>query len=144
LVLYKERVTPNLGTFAAVSVLLPSTVIISEPFDLLVGLVVGLIGVLGIWALLFFRAPQIRVTKEKLYVGRASIPRDLIGEPVAISKSEVFGERGPKLDPAAHKVFQGSIKTAIKIPISDPQDPTPYWLVSTRNPTKLAIVLKSS
>jgi Protein of unknown function (DUF3093) len=144
LVLYKERVTPNLGTFAAVSVLLPSTVIISEPFDLLVGLVVGLIGVLGIWALLFFRAPQIRVTKEKLYVGRASIPRDLIGEPVAISKSEVFGERGPKLDPAAYKVFQGSIKTAIKIPISDPQDPTPYWLVSTRNPTKLAIVLKSS
>jgi hypothetical protein len=137
-------VTPNLGTFAAVSVLLPSTVIISEPFDLLVGLVVGLIGVLGIWALLFFRAPQIRVTKEKLYVGRASIPRDLIGEPVAISKSEVFSERGPKLDPAAYKVFQGSIKTAIKIPISDPQDPTPYWLVSTRNPTKLAIVLKSS
>ena len=144
MVLYKERVTPNLGTFAAVSVLLPSTIIISEPFDLLVGLVVGLIGVLGIWALLFFRAPQIRVTKEKLYVGRASIPRDLIGEPVAISKSEVFGERGPKLDPAAYKVFQGSIKTAIKIPISDPQDPTPYWLVSTRNPTKLAIVLKSS
>lgn len=144
MVLYKERVTPNLGTFAAVSVLLPSTVIISEPFDLLVGLVVGLIGVLGIWALLFFRAPQIRVTKEKLYVGRASIPRDLIGEPVAISKSEVFSERGPKLDPAAYKVFQGSIKTAIKIPISDPQDPTPYWLVSTRNPTKLAIVLKSS
>jgi hypothetical protein len=93
---------------------------------------------------LFFRAPQIRVTKEKLYVGRASIPRDLIGEPVAISKSEVFSERGPKLDPAAYKVFQGSIKTAIKIPISDPQDPTPYWLVSTRNPTKLAIVLKSS
>jgi hypothetical protein len=103
-----------------------------------------LIGVLGIWALLFFRAPQIRVTKEKLYVGRASIPRDLIGEPVAISKSEVFSERGPKLDPAAYKVFQGSIKTAIKIPISDPQDPTPYWLVSTRNPAKLAIVLKSS
>ena len=144
MVLYKERVTPNLGTFAAVSVLLPSTVIISEPFDLLVGLVVGLIGVLGLWALLFFRAPQIWVTKEKLYVGRASIPRDLIGEPVAISKSEVFGERGPKLDPAAYKVFQGSIKTAIKIPISDPQDPTPYWLVSTRNPAKLAIVLKSS
>ena len=139
--LYRERVTPNLGTFAAVFVLLPSTVIISEPFDLRVGLVIGLVGVLGIWALLVFRSPQIRVTKDNLSAGRASIPRNLIGEPKAISKEEVFAERGPKLDPGAYKVFQGTVKTAIKIPISDPDDPTPYWLVSTRNPAKLVELL---
>jgi hypothetical protein len=142
--LYQERVSPNLGTFAAVFVLLPSTVIISEPFDLRVGLLVGLVGVLGIWALLFFRSPQIRVTKENLTVGRASIPRSLIGAPKAIGKDEIFSERGPKLDPAAYKVFQGSLKTAIKIPIADPDDPTPYWLVSTRNPAKLVKILKNS
>jgi hypothetical protein len=65
----------------------------------------------------------------------------LIGEPEAIGKDDIFSERGPKLDPAAYKVFQGSVKTAIKIPISDPDDPTPYWLVSTRNPAKLVEIL---
>lgn len=144
LALYQERVVPNLGTFAAVFVLLPSTVIISEPFDIRVGLVVGLIGVLTIWGLLLLRAPQIRVTKDGLQVGRVSIPRTLIGEPVAIGKAEIFAERGPNLDPAAFKVFQGTVKTAIKIPIVDADDPTPYWLVSTRNPAKLAEVLRSS
>ena len=144
LALYQERVIPNLGTFAAVFVLLPSTVIVSEPFDIRVGLVVGLIGVLTIWGLLLSRAPQIRVTKDNLQVGRVSIPRALIGESVAIGRAEIFAERGPNLDPAAFKVFQGTVKTAIKIPIVDSDDPTPYWLVSTRNPAKLAEVLKGS
>jgi hypothetical protein len=141
---YQERVTPNLGTFAAVFVLLPSTVIISEPFDIRVGIVVGITAVLAIWGFLVVRAPQIRVTQGKLSAGRASIPIELIGIPIAISKEEIFAERGPKLDPAAFKVFQGSVKTAIKIPIADPEDPTPYWLVSTRHPAKLVEILKNS
>jgi hypothetical protein len=36
------------------------------------------------------------------------------------------------------------VKTAIKIPITDAEDPTPYWLISTRNPDKLAELLKKS
>jgi hypothetical protein len=106
--------------------------------------VVGLIAVSTIWGLLVFRAPRIQVTKNDLRVGKVTIPRSLIGTPQAIGKSEIFAERGPNLDPAAHKVFQGSVKTAVKIPVTDPEDPTPYWLVSTRNPTKLVEVLSNS
>jgi hypothetical protein len=142
--LYTERVVPNFGTFAAVFVLLPSIVIIAEPFDLVIGLVIGSVAVSIIWALLFFRAPRISVTNKELTVARVTISRDLIGEPLAIGKHEIFAERGPNLDPAAHKVFQGSLKTAVKIPIIDPDDPTPYWLVSTRNPGKLVELLRKS
>jgi hypothetical protein len=137
-------VLPNFGTFAAVFVLLPSTVIIAEPFDLIIGLVVGLIAVSTIWGLLVFRAPRIQVSKNHLRVGRVSIARNLVGTPQAIDKSEIFAERGPNLDPAAHKVFQGSVKTAVKIPVTDPEDPTPYWLVSTRNPNELVEALSQS
>lgn len=142
--LYSERVLPNIGTFAAVFVLLPSTVIIAEPFDLRIGIVVGLIAVSTIWGLLVFRAPRIQVSKNHLRVGRVSIARNLVGTPQAIDKSEISAERGPNLDPAAHKVFQGSVKTAVKIPVTDPEDPTPYWLVSTRNPKKLVEALSQS
>jgi hypothetical protein len=70
--------------------------------------------------------------------------RNFIGEAEAISKEGIFLERGPKLDPGAYKVFQGSVKTAIKISITDPEDPTPYWLISTRQPDKLAELLKKT
>jgi hypothetical protein len=88
------------------------------------------------------RAPKIQVSSRALTVARVTISRDLIGEPVVIGKEDIFAERGPNLDPAAHKVFQGSVKTAVKIPINDPEDPTPYWLVSTRNPNKLVQSLR--
>lgn len=134
---YSERVVPNLGTFAAVLVLLPSTTIIAEPFDFRVGVVIGLAGVLGLWSLLYFKAPYIVVTDSDLSVGKVCIPRQFIGKPAVIERDEIFRERGPNLDPAAYKVFQGTVKTALRIPLEDPEDPTPYWLVSTRKPQKL-------
>ena len=140
--LYQERVVPNFGTFAAVFALLPSMAIISEPFDIRIGLAIGVVVVLSIWTMLIVRAPKIQVSIEELRVGKVVISRNLIGQPQVITKAEIFMERGPKLDPAAHKVFQGSVKTAIKIPIADPEDPTPYWLISTRNPNELARLLK--
>jgi hypothetical protein len=142
--LYKERVLPNFGTFAAVFALLPSIAIISEPFDIRIGLAVGVVVVITIWTLLIVRAPTIELSQLELRVGRVGIFRNLIGEAEVISKDRIFLERGPNLDPGAHKVFQGSVKTAIKIAILDPEDPTPYWLISTRKPDKLAELLEKN
>jgi hypothetical protein len=142
--LYEERVLPNFGTFAAVFALLPSIAIISEPFDIRIGLAVGVVVVITIWTLLILRAPTIELSQLELRVGRVGIFRNLIGEAEVISKDQIFLERGPNLDPGAHKVFQGSVKTAIKIAILDPEDPTPYWLISTRKPDKLAELLEKN
>jgi hypothetical protein len=142
--LYKERVLPNFGTFAAVFALLPSIAIISEPFDIRIGLAVGVVVVITIWTLLILRAPTIELSQLELRVGRVGIFRNLIGEAEVISKDRIFLERGPNLDPGAHKVFQGSVKTAIKIAILDPEDPTSYWLISTRKPDKLAELLEKN
>lgn len=135
---------PNFGTFAAVFALLPSIAIISEPFDIRIGLAVGVVVVITIWTLLILRAPTIELSQLELRVGRVGIFRNLIGEAEVISKDRIFLERGPNLDPGAHKVFQGSVKTAIKIAILDPEDPTPYWLISTRKPDKLVELLEKN
>ena len=134
---------PNLGTFVAISSLLPAVTLVSEPFDFRVGIILGSALVLAIWAALFFLAPVIRVGKTTLSVGRASIPRQMVGKIDEITKDQIFQERGPRLDPAAYKVFQGTVKAAIKIEIKDPNDPTPYWIISTRKPSQLATVLKA-
>jgi hypothetical protein len=143
-ILYQERVRPNIGTFVAVSPLLPAVTLVSEPFNFRVGFVIGSVLVLAIWGALFFLAPVIKVGKTTFSVGRASIPRSLLGKIDEIAKEQIFQERGPKLDPAAYKVFQGTVKTALKIALKDSNDPTPYWIISTRKPTQLATVLKAT
>ena len=142
-IVYRERVRPNLGTFIAVATLLPAVTLVSEPFDYRIGIAVGLILVISIWAALFFLAPVIKVGSSHLTVARAKIPRNLLGRIDEIAKDQIFSERGPKLDPAAFKVFQGTVKTAIKISLRDPNDPTPYWIISTRKPAQLAEVLRA-
>jgi hypothetical protein len=142
-IVYRERVRPNLGTFIAVATLLPAVTLVSEPFDYRIGIAVGLILVMSIWAALFFLAPVIQVGSSHLTVARAKIPRNLLGNIEEIAKDQIFSERGPKLDPAAHKVFQGTVKTAIKITVNDPNDPTPYWIISTRKPAQLAEMLRA-
>jgi hypothetical protein len=142
-IVYRERVRPNFGTFIAVATLLPAVTLVSEPFDYRIGIAVGLILVISIWAALFFLAPVIKVGSSHLTVARAKIPRNLLGNIEEIAKDQIFSERGPKLDPAAHKVFQGTVKTAIKISLNDPNDPTPYWIISTRKPAQLAEVLRA-
>jgi len=142
-IVYRERVRPNFGTFIAVATLLPAVTLVSEPFDYRIGIAVGLILVISIWAALFFLAPVIQVGSSHLTVARAKIPRNLLGKIEEIAKDQIFSERGPRLDPAAHKVFQGTVKTAIKITVNDPNDPTPYWIISTRKPAQLAEVLRA-
>ncbi len=143
-ILFRERVVPNLGTFGAVAILFPAIVLVSEPFDLRIGLVIGPTVVVAIWAALYLFSPVIQVGKQFLSVGPATVPRTMIGKIIEIPKDQIFHERGPGLDPASFKMFQGTVRTALKITINDPLDPTPYWIVSTRRPTQLATVLAAS
>ena len=142
-IVYVERVRPNLGTFIAVAALLPAVTLVAEPFDYRIGIAVGLVLVFSIWSALYFLAPVIQVGSFFLKVGRAKIPRNLLGKIEEIAKNQIFSERGPNLNPAAYKVFQGTVKTALKIYVNDPNDPTPYWIISTRKPTRLANALKA-
>ena len=41
------------------------------------------------------------------------------------------------LDARAYLCIRGWIPTGIRVAVADPQDPTPYWLVSTRRPEEL-------
>jgi hypothetical protein len=142
-IVFQERVRPNFGTFLATAALIPAITLVSEPFDFRIGLIIGSVLVLAIWWAMFFLSPVIRVREKSLSVGVVSIPRSLLGRVEVIAKDQIFQERGPKLEPAAFKVFQGTVKTAVKIEISDPSDPTPYWIISTRKPIQLASALES-
>ena len=83
------------------------------------------------------KSARITVTGESLQVANAAIDRKFVVAVSVVEKANAFAARGRELDPRAWIHFQGSVGTLARIEINDPQDPTPYWLFSTRNPEKL-------
>ena len=45
---------------------------------------------------------------------------------------------GRDADARAYLLLRPYLKRAVRVEITDPADPTPYWLVSTRHPDELA------
>ena len=143
---YRERLSPSFWVLASTALVVPASVIVFAPLPavpgLLVGLVVGLVLYAGVLALLIGLAPVIEVAGATVRVGRASIPKALVGECEAFTGEEATAQRGRLLDARAFLCIRGWVKPVVKMEIADPQDPTPYWLVSTRRPGDLVEAIK--
>ncbi len=46
-----------------------------------------------------------------------------------------------RLDARAWLLLRGWIPGVVRVRLDDPDDPTPYWLVSSRHPRRLAAAL---
>ena len=51
---------------------------------------------------------------------------------------------GVEADARAYLLLRPYRKRAVRVEVSDPADPTPYWLLSSRRPDDLAEVLRTS
>jgi hypothetical protein len=70
--------------------------------------------------------------------GRARIPVHLLGDPEVLDPDAMRHARGPGLDARAYLCLRGWIAAGVRVPVLDPRDPAPYWLVSSRRPAELA------
>ena len=97
--------------------------------------------ILLLWANL--KSPlEISIDGENLRVGAASIERKYIGAVIALSSKEMARVRGRDADPRCWMALRFWVSTGVKIEIKDPEDPTPYWLVSTKRATACAAALQ--
>ncbi|WP_084628723.1 DUF3093 domain-containing protein [Amycolatopsis nigrescens] len=77
----------------------------------------------------------------ELWVGDAHLPLRHIGAIEVIGAKQKRKALGPDLDPAAFVVHRGWVGPLLRVHLTDPEDPTPYWLFSTRKPEKVAELL---
>jgi hypothetical protein len=49
---------------------------------------------------------------------------------------------GPELDPTAFLMLRAWVAPVVRVEITDPDDPTPYWVFSVRNPEALVAALQ--
>lgn len=105
------------------------------------GTAVMLVVVFGLLA--WVGASKIEVRDGVLHAGPARIAVGFLGTVEPLDKDDTRRVHGVDADARAFLHTRPYISRSVRIPIVDPADPTPYWLVSTRHPRKLAAALSA-
>ncbi len=142
---YVERLSPAPWVWlAGLGVAASSGLVVLTAFGPGVGLVVALFAVaVAGWALSRSSA-VIAVTPDELLAGRARIPVRLLGAVREVSADQMRALRGPRADARAYLCQRGWIAAGVAVEVVDPDDPVPYWLLSSRRPGRLAAALRMS
>ena len=77
---------------------------------------------------------RVRVTDDELQVGTARLALRHVGRVDVVAKRDKQIALGPQLDPAAFLMHRGWVGPVVRIEVTDPDDPTPYWVLSVRDP----------
>lgn len=83
----------------------------------------------------------VSVADGEFRAGRARIATEFVGEVTELDQEATRLTAGRDADARAFLVLRPYLKRSVRVALTDPQDPTPYWLVSTRHPDQLAAAL---
>lgn len=142
MVLYRERLWPSKWLPLIFFMLVPLFWLLLAPFNADLGLLVGIASFILVLVIVYSRVSTAIVTESGFTYGRATIDKEFIGAVSAFSGAPALDQRRTKLDARAWTKFHTVGDGLVRIEIVDPDDPTPYWLVSTRRPNELATALR--
>lgn len=141
---YAERLWPGpLGWTLVLATAVAAGIILLpvHPVAAAVGAVAALLAAL---AAALRSAVRVEVRAGELRVGAAHIPVGALGEPVVLDRDGMRRALGPGSDARAYVCLRSWIPGGVQVPVTDPVDPTPSWLVSTRRPRALASALSGA
>lgn len=87
---------------------------------------------------------SVAVRDGELWAGNAHLPLELVSRAAAVPAAAKSAALGRQLDPAAFLYHKGWIRTMIVVVLDDPEDPTPYWMVSTRHPDRILALIPAA
>lgn len=139
--LLRERLTPSPQIHLMLLLLLPLGFGMVAPLTIIGGIIsaaicYGIALVIMVWF-----APKIEIDKSKLRVGRATIDRKFVGDVSVVEPNDRYDALS---DARAWLLVRAWIRRGVKIEITDKNDPTPYWYVSSRNPEAIISALNPS
>ncbi|MGP3536646.1 DUF3093 domain-containing protein [Microbacterium sp. RD1] len=139
---YRERLSPSLWALVAAAVCGPMAALVLAPIDRTAALVAGAVVGIGVVTALIALSPVVEVRDGELRAGRAHIDAELLGDPIATTGEEARLARGANMDRRAWVLLRGGIDGVITVSVTDPNDPTPAWVISTRTPDRLAAAIR--
>ena len=106
------------------------------PFGTLVPLSIVIVWWLG--------RSRVRIANGELRVRGAHVPLNVVSGAVALDALTLRRVVGREGDPAAFISIRPWVGPGAQVWLDDPDDPTPYWVVSTRHPDQLVSVIRHS
>lgn len=142
---FAERLTVPLwwwGAAAVVVGVLGYEIQLAARHALVSAVAYPLLALLGAWLLWSMGRTRVRVAPDgELWADKAHLPPTVIARAASIPATAKSAALGRQLDPAAYLMHRAWVKTMVLVVLDDPDDPTPYWLVSTRRPAELIAAL---
>jgi hypothetical protein len=142
---YEERLTAPRSWWLISFLVGVSLALILLPFGTL-PLLGGLVGGTAAAAVMAsaYGSLRIRVVGDSLLAGEAKIPVSALGAAQVLDAEEARAWRTYKADTRAFLLLRAYIPGALRVEVTDPQDPTPYLYLSTREPEKLAAAIEAA
>ncbi|MCH6470574.1 DUF3093 domain-containing protein [Sinomonas terrae] len=142
--IYSEKLWPSWWVWIVVIGIAGACILVLAPISIAAGYTGAILVFLVLCGILIATTPAVVVTPGDFRAGRAVLPRQFVASVEAFLGDEATAERGTRLDGRAYLCMRGWISPVVRVELDDPEDPTPYWLVSTRRPAKLLEALAGS
>jgi hypothetical protein len=84
-------------------------------------------------ALVWLGRTRVRVVDGELRAGDAVLALRHVGQVEVVPRERKQQAMGPELDPTAHVLHRAWVGPLVRIEVTDPDDTTPYWIVSVRD-----------
>jgi Protein of unknown function (DUF3093) len=91
--------------------------------------------------LLSYGSARLVVEDGWFRAGRARIEAAFVGPATPLDAEQTRRTAGRDADARAYLLLRPYVPRAVRVEISDPADPAPYWLVSSRRPDELSQAL---
>jgi hypothetical protein len=145
-VTYRERLVPSWWAWLVmVAMVAMFAVAYGAAIDATVGWIIGGAGVLLLGAALVATAPIIQVDDRVVRAGRARLPLMWVGAAEALDATAAGLARTTQSDPRNYLVLRTwASPRAVRMTVTDPQDPHPVWLMSSRHPHRLAEAISAA
>jgi hypothetical protein len=89
-----------------------------------------------------YGSPRVDVQDGWLRAGRARISGEFLVGAEPLDPDTTRRVAGREADARAFLLLRPYLKRAVRVTVRDQRDPTPYWLVSTRDPEHLAAAIR--
>jgi hypothetical protein len=140
---YRERLSVPVSWWViATAAVVTLYLITAVPAGIGAGVAVaGIAAAVLVTLFLRYGGAVVAVDSEKLRAGKAAIEREYLGKVEPLYGDDARNAFGRDCDPAAYLVLRSYLRGAVRVEVTDPQDPAPYWLIATRHPDRLAAAL---
>ena len=106
-------------------------------------LLTGVLGVVLVLGLATYGSTRVVVAGGELRAARAHIALEHLGPAEVLDSEATRLALGPDADARAFLVTRPYLKHSVRVPVTDPDDATPYWLLGSRRPDALAEALNA-